>query len=321
MSVVSSLQKKIYNMSSGMFATWMPDESPTIGDYGYLSKGRFVREGNLATRGIKFEEFSEPKKSGSFQYSDGVAFDVGASASARSDLAEASSELNLKFSKQGAFVYHSDDAKQIKISDKPDFYRQLFHAVVNEKTIAWQDGYVIVDEVKTCGCSTILISETKEGEVSVSGKGNIDIADNLANAEGKLEFRAKSGGILNYSGRSDTKPMYHAIKPIIPQGPTGGGGGPTGLNGLLERLKEMFPLGFPKPLKIELAKYDTSQPHDEIEMSVSVGEIGHNETFTVSFQNVGIEELIDSDGLEHEDDFNEVEEVILYEEKTRYGQA
>lgn len=257
MSVVRTIQKKINELTSGLFATWMPDDRATIGDYGQLRDGRLNRHANLNDRGIPIEEYVHSGSDPSFKYSDGVLF-RGSAAAAADGAVAGSAEVDINFTKEGAFVYHSQGAEYRKINNRDEVFAALIKKVATGD-IVWQDEFVLVDEAFHCDHSTILISEANSGGVSVSADGGLDTAENFANANGNLSFAVQHGSILDYAGRTDSNPLYHAIRlkfPDPPDGGDGGGGAGAFAQSIPERVKSLLGLAFPKPEEIDVSPYE-----------------------------------------------------------------
>lgn len=288
MSSVSKLQKKIYGLTSGLFATWLPDDRLDIGDYGRLDKGRFLRDGNLKKKGVHFEEDRASSDDTAFRYSDGAKIKSGAKASGSEAVGGSDLRGEIEFSKEGGFVYHFHDAAQVRIESRDEFLRSLLEAITTGK-VQWQEGYVVVDELRDCSRYWIMVSEAKSGSVKLSGSATITESSNLASVGADVSSTVESGSILDYSNGKLGRPLYHAIKPVFGEGPTGGGG----FQMMLKYFWSFFGERFPEPNEIDITTYKESKDTFEIGPRGIVAGARH---FTVKFESATIEDLLrDSD--------------------------
>ncbi len=258
MSVVRTLQKKIYAFTGGLFATWMPDDRAVIGDYGNLRDGRFQRHSNLKNKGITVKPYVHSGSTSSFKYSDGIAFRASGAAEVDGKIAGAA-KVDMNFTKEGAFIYHSQGAKYQKIDNRDEIFAALIKKVTTGEII-WDDEYVLVDEVFHCDHSTILISESKSGAVSVSADTSLDKSENFANADGNLKFAATGGSILNYAGNTNSNPLYHAVRLNFPEHPGGGGSSSDSLmQSIRGKITGWLGINYPQPEEIDVSKHKESE--------------------------------------------------------------
>lgn len=104
MSSVARLQKQIYELTDGLFATWLPDDGLNVGDYGRLVGGRFVRDGNLKNEGVAFQEDLVRSSESTFRYSDGAEMTASGNLSGREHISGSNLGVDITFSKKGAFI-------------------------------------------------------------------------------------------------------------------------------------------------------------------------------------------------------------------------
>lgn len=302
MSSVSELQKKIYELTSGLFATWLPDDRLDIGDYGKLDKGRFLRDGNLKRKGILFEEEVVTSESSAFRYSDGAKIKTGASAGTAAALAGGEVAGEIEFSRKGGFIYHIHDAKQVRLENRGDFLRSLLQAVVTGQ-IQWKEGDVVVDEVRQCGRYWIMISEMKSGSVKLNGSVKVAEGSNLASLRGGVSPAVELGSVLDYSNGKMGRPLYHAIKPVFDGGPSGG----SGLRAFLRYFRSVIGHRYPEPNEIDITAYKGTPDTFVVQAkNARVEERG----FSVKFEAATIDDLLrESDAAVRTDDSHSAEAV------------
>ncbi|NKI60935.1 hypothetical protein HCG46_21885 [Labrenzia sp. PO1] len=283
MSSVSKLQKKIYEMTKGLFATWLPDDHLDVGDYGNLEKGRFLRDGNLKKKSVLFEEQIISSDKRVFRYSDGAKIKSAAAAhgSAAAGFGDAAGEI--EFSKEGGFIYHFHDATQIRIESRDDFFRSLLEAIISGQ-IMWQDGYVVIDELRDCARYWIMVSEMSSGLVKLKASSKVTEDANLANLGGNVSTSVEFGSILDYSNGERGRPLYHAVKPVF-----GGATGGEGFQAMLKYFWSFFENRHPKPNEIDITKYQSS---DDTYLIRPTSSNATEEIFTVRFESATIEDLL-----------------------------
>jgi hypothetical protein len=53
-SILKEVQPRIYKLTGGLFANWMPPDQVDVGDYGVITQHRFVRDGNFRDWNITY---------------------------------------------------------------------------------------------------------------------------------------------------------------------------------------------------------------------------------------------------------------------------
>lgn len=196
-------------MTGGYIATWLPDFSPFLGDYGTLARGRLLTEGNLEELDyVSIGDNAGMAAMTSFKFSHDVTISADAGAESLG------AGFSVAFNSEGSFLYHFQNAKMHRIKNKGQFFQELATKILTGE-IPWDDSFVVVDEVVLAEQSTILVSKTSGSNVRVSASGSSNAKVNFADPSLNLAFATSKGTIFDYSGHVDSRPLYHAVKPTI----------------------------------------------------------------------------------------------------------
>jgi hypothetical protein len=226
MSVLSHIQPKIYSLTGGMFANWMPSDRVDVGDYGSIHKERFLRDGSLRDLGLQFAFEETRKAAAKLEYVDGAKFKIGAAVSGATTQAlgiKAKAGVSMQFSGVGAFVYHLSGINQRRFKNPAKFYELLGKEMLAER-VTFDDDAVLVDEVRLADTSTIIVSESKDGKLDLTTGFNPIGAAFLANAKGNIQVTQSAGSFFRWIADGSTIPLIHLVRPYFPGGP---GGGPS----------------------------------------------------------------------------------------------
>jgi len=227
MSVLSHIQPKIYSLTGGLFANWMPSDHVDVGDYGSIRKERFLRDGSLRDLGLQFAFEETRKAAAKLEYVDGAKFKTGAAVSGETTQTvgvKAKAGVSVQFSGVGAFVYHLSGINQRRFKNPAKFYELLGKELLAER-VTLDDDAVLVDEVRLADTSTIIVSESKDGKLDLTTGFNPIGAAFLANAKGKIQVTHSAGSFFRWIADGSTIPLIHLVRPHFPDGP--GGSGPS----------------------------------------------------------------------------------------------
>ena len=304
------LQKEIFELTGGYIATWLPDFSPLIGDYGVLARGRLLADGNLGDLGyVNIDYYTGVSSMENFKYSHDIT--IHAEAKLDASAQQLGGGFTVAFNSEGSFLYHFQNAKIHRIDNKGVFFKELAFKIMTGE-IPWDDSYVIVDEVVVAERSTILISKSRGGSVRIMSEKPSTGAVNFADPALNLAFSTSKGTIFDYAGHSETRPLYHAVKPTIkPRGSVKGSRGPkpTGpsLGRLYEHAKKLVGGRELTPIEIDLR----AETDDMVEASLNID--GRTARFLISFENVTPEYVIE-DNLGPEEVIIPVQKFLVFEE-------
>jgi len=302
-NLIQKLQKEIFNLTGGYIATWLPDFDPFIGDFGAIARGRLLTDGNLEELGyIDAQKFIGVSSTKSFKYTSDV------SISAESSGGPALGYV-VTFNKEGSFIYHFQNAAHHRIENKRAFFKELAHKILTG-VIPWDDSYVIVDEVFIAETSTILISKSSKGVVNIKSDGSVKEIPNFADSKLNLAFSISKGTIFDYAGQTDTRPLFHAVKPTIkPKGSVGGTRGPkpTGpsLSSFYDYAKRLVKDRDIKPTEIELYAVEDNLLEAVLTLN------GRSAKFDIVFENL-TPDYIMKDNLGDEEEIIAIENVLVF---------
>jgi len=303
--LIQKLQKEIFDLTGGYIATWLPDFSPYIGDYGTIARGRLLADGNLEElEYIDINHYVGVSSMESFKYSHDVTISAEAGAE------HLGAGFNVLFNSEGAFLYHFQNANIHRVENKGVFFQELAYKIMTGE-IPWDDSYVIVDEVVVAERSTILISRSSGGSMSIASGTQSDAQVNFADASLNLAFKRSKGTIFDYAGHTDTRPLYHAVKPTIkPRGSVGAPSGPRPkaptLSRLYENAKKLVGGRDIQPTEVEIKVLE----EDVVEVALQVR--GRVARFWISFDTV-TPEIALADDVSEAEDIIKAEEFLVFE--------
>lgn len=306
MKLVQKLQKEIFDLTGGYIATWLPNFLPFIGDFGVLSHGRLFTEGNLHDLGyIDLERYVSIASTRSFKYMSGV------SISAIGSTGAGDQELSIDFQKEGAFIYHFQNACHHQIAKRQSFYKDLSYKILTGE-IPWDDNFVIVDEIFEAEQSTVLISRSSNGSVNIQSERGVFEGANFADPALGLAFRTSRGTIFDFAGHEGMRPLYHVVKPTIkPRGSVRSDRGPKpngpSLSRLYENAKNLIGGRELKPQEVELTEVDDRL----VEATLKIN--GVSARFQIDFEriNSGYASL---DNLENEEVALPIKNVLIFQD-------
>lgn len=130
MKLIQKLQKEIFELTGGYIATWLPDFDPHIGDFGAIARGRLLTDGNLCDlKYIDTDYYTTIASTKSFKYASDI------SISAASAGGSSSSGYNVTFNKEGAFLYHFQNAALHRIGNKGVFFKELAYKILTGESV------------------------------------------------------------------------------------------------------------------------------------------------------------------------------------------
>jgi hypothetical protein len=223
MSYVEQIQRRVYARTL-LYSPWLPTERISVGDYGFLSQGRFNREANVRYKGIKLGIATEASIPSKLAFSDRATFAAKAGAGGKTAGKVLDAAMQITLHDEGAFVYQLQDIVSRRVKDKESFFRDLFLAILSGK-LRWRDEFLIVDEVRQAGSATLIVLESDKGKLLVKGKGRLDAVEDapLARLDADLSISVEEGSVFNAVCDQDATPLYNPRR--LTFNPPGGSGG------------------------------------------------------------------------------------------------
>lgn len=287
MSFVEQIQRRIYAKTS-LYGTWLPSDPIQVGEYGYIRKGRFNREGNLKSRGIELSVSRISLTPSSLGFSDRASFNskVGATAKAAN---VGSATLEIGLSGEGAFVYHLQDLVAHRVADKEKFFHSLFMAIMSEK-LKWRDEFVVIDETREAGAATLLVLESDAGKIKMKGKipSGAEAVAPLAKIDANVSVDVESGSIFQIKGENGTTPLYSAKR--LKFGPDGPPGPAVAMSQLVGWVKEKIGYGVFRIDAVRQVDYVTDQERDIFTYELNDGS---HQRFTIVAEQVDIDTFLE----------------------------
>ena len=207
-----SLAKKYareLNHKFNLLATWMPNRSLSLGDYGYLKNSEFQYQGNLKDLGVELTDIRTGTPS-DLSMTSGKSVTIshkiaGSGSVPGSSLGATDVGLTVQFEKKKGVAFRANGAQSHSLTNLPAILDQLL------KHPDWNRDWVVITEVISAESATVLISE--EGGTTVDLKAATDVGDknlNIANAE--LGFQVNVQGNLGFEmvSQGATTPLFRA---------------------------------------------------------------------------------------------------------------
>lgn len=200
----------------GYNAAWRPNFPIILGDVGTIKKYEYSHRTSLDNEGITFVTREGPtNKEETYKSRGKVSLIEKASGQAPlpgTPFTELDAGVTVKFSKEGATVYHLFGCKLTLIDDIKSLGNEIMTRYKAEK---WDKNDVVVTQVISAQKSTILISESRDSEVHVRFKGGAKILDiDLVNLANEFERTNYKHVVTNFVAEEELTPMFkaHGIK-------------------------------------------------------------------------------------------------------------
>ncbi len=162
---LASLYSKQIRHNLNCFPVWEPGEEIGPGDVGILKEGVFQRETSLRKifPDLAFKVVPNDNPHPSHFYSkDCQVADVTIDAAAQP---HAKAMLRITFKKEGGVVFDASDCKALYIEDIYSVCKYLA-----ENRSKWPPGMVLVSHIEKSPRFAVMISETKDAQVELSGE-------------------------------------------------------------------------------------------------------------------------------------------------------
>lgn len=293
MHVLREIQPRVFQLTGGLFANWMPPDQVDVGDYGIIARDRFVRDGSLRDWGIEFDDQPTKKSKGKLEYSDRVKLTLSGMAKAHAGLqlaaqaAPPSASAGLRFEGRGSFLYHLSGITTRRFKNSKQFFEDLTRALIAGER-SWDKKSVIVTETRVAEKGTIVVSDSRDASLDLHGDFPLTGDGVLAGVRGGLAIARSSGSIFKWLAADNTIPIIGLVRPVFGD-PSGGDVTPAPPDGpgLLERLRNLFRERYWDIRTIVLKQYVETEIGPKI-----IGSLMEEENFQVQFNRLSLENFL-----------------------------
>jgi len=274
MTILKEVQPRIYGLTGGLFANWMPSDPVEVGDYGVISRERFQRDGSLRNWNIDFDIETPKKLSGKLDYSDRTKLRVGAALKAGAAIpgqGSPTASAKINFEGEGAFLYHLSGITSRRLLNSRTFFEELARKWLAGE-VKLEENSVIINEVRVADKATIIVSEGREGSLELEGNFSVGGEAVLADVNGKLSVSSSAGNLFQWLAAGGTIPLIGLVRPVM--GPPDGGPPAHGaLAAFLGRIWDLFRRNHWDVRAVQLRDFSTSPkvttvtavlPNDEV---------------------------------------------------------
>lgn len=161
-------------------ATFPPNETVRLGDYGVLYDDVFVRLGNVERLGMQFgvREGVSQASLVDFTSKGSVEVEFGAAADAGVGTAAVKASVEIKFSRENAVFFNAADCTIDAVEDQVAFGAEILKL---KKADRWEKKYAVVTSLLRAKSTTIAVSSSSNAsikfEASTPSVKEIDLAD------------------------------------------------------------------------------------------------------------------------------------------------
>src|SRR5262249_12064403 len=174
--IVDIYTESVYENLKPLYANWEPTKPVALGDFGLVKGRAFLTLGNVSSRGIAIDQRSDVRRDQKYFASEGnteVAFH-GKGSVPVSGVINAKATLEVKFSSEKAVFFNAADCAYSMIADKV----ALGGAVMQQfEAGKWEREWAIVTDLITAGSTTIAVSGSGSGSLTLEAQGNVPQID------------------------------------------------------------------------------------------------------------------------------------------------
>ena len=114
--------------------------------------------------------------------------------------------VKISFGSSGQFVFQAANCRHEEIDDMASVARAMLALYRDGQ---WEDDWVVVDAVLHAGSATIMVSDSKGSELSLTARGTLSQGPlALANAQAGLSVSSQSGQITQFIAAQGLTPLY-----------------------------------------------------------------------------------------------------------------
>jgi hypothetical protein len=195
----------------GYLAAWLPTTPLSLGDYGYLDGATFRREGNISVFGVDYEPLGAGVSADiRYQSSKGVdlTFQGKADGQIIPDIPAGHAGVKIAFSKDSAVVLVTDDASEQPFSDVASVQTQIL-ALEDPKALHEK---VVISSIVTAEGTSVLVSRSSTGELTVGAKADLSGLGDLAKASVDLKVRREREMSTTILAQPGLTPLLRAFR-------------------------------------------------------------------------------------------------------------
>jgi len=210
MAAPVTLYQEEMHANMGFFGTWLPGDLLHLGDIGVLEGGRFRPQTTLTELGVKFTGTGKGSPQ-NLQYTSksGTSVSVKAGAELQMPL-PASAEIDIKFSNEGAFLFHASNVTNESLADRLTLSDSVCSLYLNGR---WRKEWYLVESLYSADCGTIIISQGSSTSLVIGASSSFPLgALPLADPQVRLSVSSSSGKVVQVVGGRDLRPLYSCIR-------------------------------------------------------------------------------------------------------------
>lgn len=253
MSLIKILQREVSHHVAGFFANWTPDKPLEIGEYGYIKKYVFTKDGSIIRDlgEAKTTESRSPTASLAMGHDVDIEVSPAVSGTAFTGHAKVKARIGLTFNSDDAFLYHLEDLTTLQFESRQDIFTKMAKAIFSGH-MRWMDDYVLVTEIKKAGKVLVYGSNGHNQSMEIEAEVKDPASLNLASVAGSIGYKRKAVYVAQYE-IDETRPALFRLVRFTITPPGGDSRGPISV--LLAALKGIFGPNTPRPEGINLRRY------------------------------------------------------------------
>ena len=212
MSAVDLYIKTLYDKYK-FLATWLPNDTISIGDYGIISNNLFQKMGSLKDFNIQFNEIrSDSPVDLSLHYETNIEYTNNLSV--KTNLPEVlkigNGKANFKFGKEGAFTFDALECYTYNMDSRGIVGEKIKEIYKTEKG-KWNKKWYVIDRLIKVKSATILVSNTNQSSLELDLQAKLP-ALNLADSNVSFNIRSEQGEIIKILSSDSITPLFMASK-------------------------------------------------------------------------------------------------------------
>jgi hypothetical protein len=194
-------------LKTGMFATWLPNESIAVGDIGIVTDDYFQRISSLAQQGVDFT-LRQGARAEDFSQLDSASVNVQLKASATADPTMAvpvgKAGVAFEFNGKRAFAFRASGCTTDSIDDIAIVETQI---VCKFKVGEWDKAWHVVTTAVRAERTTILVAHNSGTKLELSTDNELTAWTDL-NAGVKSEVVRETGAVTSFIGQEAMTPLF-----------------------------------------------------------------------------------------------------------------
>ena len=187
--------------------TWLPNSKLQLGDVGVLRGEGFRQMTTLKELGVPFiTRRGAAPLDFSYTSASGVALQVKAKGAVApgTTLPAAKAGVEVKFSKQGAFIFQAAGNRVHEIENKATVGQAVIRLYEQGR---WESDWSVVDTVVEASAATILVANSGGAALELAADAPLDAAG-LARLDIGLVVNSQSGDMIHFVAAQGLTPLY-----------------------------------------------------------------------------------------------------------------